>query len=113
MIEKQSTINKIKRAETARKGKDKSISNTVFDIDKQDTRKELSQKAKVSERKVKKARKLRKEQPELAEKVLAGDMTLIEAERERQKPVLQFYAPYMGCKTVKLNVYKGFVVSSF
>jgi len=52
---------------------------------KERVRTELSKKAKVSERKVKKARKLRKEKPVLAERVRSGDLTLLEAEKEIKK----------------------------
>lgn len=55
---------------------------------KKDTRKEVSKAAKVSERKLRAALKIKKEDPKLAEKILAGEITIRDAkkvleERER------------------------------
>ena len=90
LIERQSAINKIIRTEPATKSRKKKhdiVLDTASKTKKEPTRtrKYLSKCAKVSERKVKKARKLRKEKPELAEKVRAGDLTLLEADREIKK----------------------------
>ncbi|MBT9167327.1 MAG: hypothetical protein DDT19_00656 [Syntrophomonadaceae bacterium] len=86
LIEKQAKINRERQLETARQIKaGTSVEDPASTTDKQPkerTRKELSAKAKVSERKVKKARKLRTEKPELAQKVRDGEMTLLEAEKK-------------------------------
>lgn len=95
LIEKQSKINiKQKTVEAGKSGgkgrpKQDSMSETSADKlkpkqkgAKKDTRKEVSKQAKVSEWKVKKARKLRKEKPKLAEEARKGNMTLQQAERE-------------------------------
>lgn len=88
LMEKQSKQSKTERA---KKGADRRWNTTKECLEETPAtehkstkriRQELCELARVSEWQVRKAHRLRKEHPELAEKVLKGKMTLMEASRE-------------------------------
>ncbi len=87
LIQKQAKISRETQLGDARKIKELgSVSNDVVQhSEKLDTRKEYSREAQISQRKIQKARKLRKEFPALADKVRLGEVTIHEAMKEVKK----------------------------